>query len=225
MNEPTTGLRLVAGKDKIMGQSTFREQIHRALAAIDQRGESKHLAKQEQGWKPGQPVYGLFSDGTQNTVFDRAMTFANWLEENYPDIQLFRDVDEEIVREFMAEKTADCQPTTIQALLSALRKFQEGLLAMGWIRQPIVPAEWAVDGHNLPRGAYALEEAEAIVTRAGERKPEYAEVLRFILSSGARIDEVFHLRSDKCSWTNEMSNYLAKVEDTADTSSATGNAL
>ena len=30
MNEPTTGLRLVTGKDNIMGQSTFREQINRA---------------------------------------------------------------------------------------------------------------------------------------------------------------------------------------------------
>ena len=94
----------------------------------------------------------------------------------------------------MAEKTATCQPNTIQALLAALRKLQEGLLAMRWIREPIVPAEWAVDGHNVPRGAYSLEDAEAIIKRVGERKPEYAQALRFILANGARIDEVFHLR-------------------------------
>jgi len=88
-NEPTTGLRLVAGKDKIMGQSTFREQVYRALTAIDCRGESKHRAKQEQGWKPGQPVHGVFSEGTYNTVFDRAMTFANGLKDIYPASNAF----------------------------------------------------------------------------------------------------------------------------------------
>ena len=71
--------------------------------------------------------------------------------------------------EFMAEKTATCQPNTVQALLSALRKLQEGLLALGWIHERIVPAEWAVDGHNIPRGAYTLEEAEAIIKRMSER--------------------------------------------------------
>ncbi len=130
-NEPTTGLRLVAGKDKSMGQSTFREQTYRALTAIDHRGESKHLAKWEQEWNSGQPVYGAFSDGTYNTVFDRAMTFANWVKETYPDIRRFRDIDEEIVTEFMAVKTDLCEPNTVRALLSALRKLQEGLLAMG----------------------------------------------------------------------------------------------
>ena len=140
-----------------MGQTTLRGQIWRALDAIDKQGESKHLAKQEQGWKRGQPVYGVFSGGTQNTVFDRAMTFANWLTDNHLEIRLFRDLDEEIVIEFMAEKTATCQPNTIQALLAALRKLQEGLLAMRWIREPIVPAEWAVDGHNVRRGLTRLK--------------------------------------------------------------------
>jgi len=180
-----------------MGTTTFRGQIYRALDAIDRRGESKHLAKREQDWKPGQPVYGVFSDGTQNTVFDRAMTLANWLQKNYPDIRLFRDVDEEIVIEFMAGKTADCQPNTVQALLSALRKLQEGLLALGWIHERIVPDEWAVDGHNIPRGSYTLEDAKHIIEKVSRRNPEYGQALRFILTSGARIDEVFHLRSDK----------------------------
>jgi integrase len=180
-----------------MGRTTFRGQICRALDAIDHRGESKHLAKREQGWKPGEPVYGIFSDGTQNTVFDRAMTFANWLKERHPNIKRFRDVDEETVREFMAAKTVDCRSNTVQALLSALRKLQEGLLEMKWIRDPIVPEEWEVDGHNIPRGAYPVGDAEAIIKKVGESNHEYAQVLRFILASGARIDEVFHLRSDK----------------------------
>ena len=54
-----------------------------------------------------------------------------------------------------------------------------------------------MDGHNIPRGAYVLEDADAIIKRVSERKPEYAQALRFILVSGARIDKIFHLRSDK----------------------------
>ena len=111
-----------------MGQTTLRGQIWRALDAINKQGESKHLAKQEQGWKRGQPVYGVFSGGTQNTVFDRAMTFANWLRENHPDIRLFREVDEEILIEFMAEKTVDCQPNTIQARSVTLKGIAEASL-------------------------------------------------------------------------------------------------
>ena len=180
-----------------MGRTTFRGQVYRALEAIDHRGESKHLAKQAQDWKPGQPVYGIFSDGTQDTVFDRAMTFANWLKENYPDIKLFGDVDEEHLIEFMMWKTETCQSNTVKAMLSAIRKLEEGLTAMNWIREPIVPTEWAVDGHNIPRGAYTPDEARRIIEQVSRRHPEYGQALRFILTSGARIDEVFHLRSDK----------------------------
>ena len=68
---------------------------------------------------------------------------------------------------------------------------------MKWIREPIVPAEWDVNGKNIPRGAYPSDEAERILEHVHRRKPEYAQALRFILASGARIDEAFHLRSDK----------------------------
>jgi hypothetical protein len=106
-------------------------------------------------------------DGTQNMVFDRAMTFANWLRDHYPSFKRFRDVDEKTVIEFMAKKTASCQSNTIQALLSALRKLQEGLTEINWIRESIVPVEWAVNSHNIPRGVYGIEDAEAIIKPGG----------------------------------------------------------
>ena len=56
-------------KVRNMGQITLHGQIWRTLDAIDKQGESKHLAKQEQGWKLGQPVYGVFSGGTQDRVY------------------------------------------------------------------------------------------------------------------------------------------------------------
>ena len=94
-----------------MGTTSWRGQIERALDVIDHLGESKYAAKQEQDWRPGQPVAGLFSYGYQDTVFDRAITFTNWLKAHYPQVRLFKDVDSEMTTEFLAEKTETCTRT------------------------------------------------------------------------------------------------------------------
>ncbi len=182
---------------KIMGTTSWRGQIDRALRAIDQIGHSKYVAKQEQGWQPGQPVLGLYSHGYKNTVFDRAVTFTHWLREQYPTVRLFREVDREMTAEFLGEKAETCTPDTVRTLLATLKKLQEGLYAMNWIREDIVPTEWQVIGRNPPRGPYAADEAKAIQQWVEVRQQEYGQVLRFILSSGARIDETLHLRADK----------------------------
>jgi integrase len=183
-----------------MGQSSWRAQTLRALEAIDRRGQSKHQAKIDQGHKPGQAVYGIYSHGEFNTVFDKSLTFAHWIDDHYPTVSLFREITSETVAEFLAEKSQTCQASYVKTMLSALRKLQEGLLAQGWLHEKIVLGEWRVDDQGqpqMPRGAYALEEAQALVAAVSQGIVEYGQALRFILSSGARIDEVFHLRSDK----------------------------
>ena len=180
-----------------MGTTSWRGQIDRALRAIDHIGESKYAAKQEQDWQPGKAVEGLFSHGYRNTVFDRAVTFTNWLREQYPAVRLFREVDYEMTAEFLSEKVETCTPDTVRTLLATLKKLQEGLYAMNWIRGDILPAEWQVSGRNPPRGPYALDEAKALQKWVETRDTEYGQALRFILSSGARIDETLHLRADK----------------------------
>ena len=52
-------------------------------------------------------------------------------------------------------------------------------------------------GRSPPRESYALGEAETISAWVSARSSEYGEVLCFILSSGARIDETLYLRADK----------------------------
>jgi len=180
-----------------MGTTSWRGQIDRALNAIDRLGHSKYAAKQAQDWRPGEAVAGLFSHGYRNTVFDRTVTFTHWLREEYPAVRLFRDVDHEMTAEFLGEKTETCTPDTVRTLLATLKKLQEGLYAMSWIREDIVPAEWQVIGRNPPRGPYAADEARAIEQWVETRHPEYGQALRFILSSGTRIDETLHLRADK----------------------------
>ena len=180
-----------------MGVTSWRGQIVRALRAIDHIGESKYQAKREQDWQPGEAVAGLFSHGYRNTVFDRAVTFTHWLREQYPGVRLLRDVDHEMTAEFLGEKAETCTPDTIRTLLATLKKLQEGLYALNWIREDIVPADWQVNGRNPPRGPYVPDEARAVREWVEAQEAEYGQALRFILSSGARIDETLHLRADK----------------------------
>ena len=71
-----------------MGKTSWHGQIYRALKAIDHIGESKYEAKQAQGWKPGEAVAGIHSFGTFNAVFERAITYTNWLVAEYPGLEL-----------------------------------------------------------------------------------------------------------------------------------------
>jgi integrase len=180
-----------------LGKTSWNGQIYRALKAIDHIGESKYAAKQAQGWQPGEAVAGLYSYGTFNTIFKRAITYTHWLVAEYPGLRFFETVDHEMTAEFLNEKAETCRANTVQTLVSTLRKLQEGLYAMSWIKDDIVPADWQVKADHQPRGPYALDEAKAIHDRVDKREPIYGQALRFILSSGARIDEVLHLRADK----------------------------
>jgi hypothetical protein len=180
-----------------VGVTSWRGQIDLALGAIDHIGESKYQAKREQDWQPGEAVAGLFSHGYRNTVFDRAVTFTHWLREQYPAVRLFREVDHEMTAEYLGEKAETCTPDTVRTLRATLKKLQEGLYALNRIHEDIVPAEWQISGRNPPRGPYAPDEARAIREWVEVRAVEYGQALRFILSSGARIDETLHLRADK----------------------------
>ncbi len=124
-----------------------------------------------------------------NTVFYRAITFTNWLAEEYPTVWLFADVDPEMMAEFLHEKPATYTYTTMQTLVTALRTLKEGLCAMSWIKCDIGPADWRADGDHQPRKPHTPSKAAAIWRRVTARDPEFGQALRFILSCGARIDD------------------------------------
>jgi integrase len=194
-----------------MSKTSWNGQIYRALKAIDHIGESKYDAKQAQGWKPGEAVEGIFSFGTFTTVFKRAITYKNWLIEEYPGLRFLEDVDYEMTTEYLNEKSETCQTDTVQTIVATLRKLQEGLYAMNWIKADIVPADWRTEGdEHQPRGPYELAEATALWRQVNACDPELGQALRFILSSGARIDEVLHLRADKVSLHEKKVELLGK---------------
>jgi hypothetical protein len=59
-----------------------------------------------------------------------------------------------------------------------------------------------------PCGPYAPAEAAVIEQQVSARDLELGQALRFILSSGARIDEVLHLRADKVSLPEKQVDVL-----------------
>ncbi len=194
-----------------MSQTSWRGQVYRALQAIDCLGHSKYAAKQAQGWQPGEAVEGIFSYGTFTTVFKRAITYKNWLIEEYPGLRFFENIDDEMTTEYLNEKAETCQTDTVQTIVATLRKLQEGLYAMNWIKADIVPGDWRAEGDDhQPRGPYAPNEAAAIWRQVTTRDSELGQALRFILSSGARIDEVLHLRADKVSIPDKKVELLGK---------------
>ena len=146
-----------------MGQKSWRGQIDYALQVIDQHGTSKHDAKREHGHRPGQAVPGVFSDGYWNTVFDRAITLTHWITTHYPELRRFDQVDAGLIAEYLAEKAGACAPSTVRTHLACLHKLEEALVAQEWITECLVPAEWAVDPAQVHRGAYARDEAVAIL--------------------------------------------------------------
>lgn len=181
-----------------MGKTSWRGQIHRALTVINHIGEAADIARQVEARAPGNRVASINSYGVFNTVFDYAITYTNWLMEEYPDVRSFKDVDHEMTAEFLNEKSAANSPKIAQSLVAALWYLQAGLYAMKWIEGDLVPADWLVnDGQRQPRGPYTPTEAAVIWHRVNERAPEFGQALRFILSSGARINELLHLRADK----------------------------
>ena len=101
--------------------------------------------------------------------------------------------------EYLNEKSETCQTDTVQTIVAILRKLQEGLYAMNWIKPDLVSADWRVEDDHQPRGPYAPDETAAIWQLMTAGDPAFEQALRFILSSGACIDEVLHLRADKVS--------------------------
>ena len=93
-----------------MGKTSWNGQIYRALKAIDHIGESKYDAKQAQGWKPGEAVEGIYSFGTFTTVFKRAITYTNWLVEEYPGLRFFEDVNRDMTDSFSTRKARPVRP-------------------------------------------------------------------------------------------------------------------
>jgi len=179
-----------------VGIPSWKHQVEEALKAIDRRGESKHVIKKVFRIKPGQPVPGLFSYGTYNTVFDKTMTFLRWLSEHHPVVKTLSELTIEMTQEYIDELFRRGKAASAQTVLAALRKTQEGARCKGWIRQDFVPVEWHARVEHIPRGGYPFTEADALIVWLNRRAREYARAACFIRSSGARIDEVFHLRSD-----------------------------
>jgi site-specific recombinase XerC len=99
--------------------------------------------------------------------------------------------------EYLNEKAETCTPDALSTTLATLKKLQEGLYAMNWINTDVMPADWPIDGHNPPRRPYAPIETEVISQWVATRSAEYGQALRFILSSGARINEALQLHADK----------------------------
>jgi len=180
-----------------VGELSWQAQIHHALLAIDHRGEAAPAVQSQPSDQLEQADCGIYRYETFALVLDQSLAFTDWLAETYPDVRRFAEVKPHMTAEFLAEKLATGSRATRWTWAASLRQLQAGLYARHWIVADIVPAALSKALTHQPRGAYSLSEAQAVVERVALRSPEYGQALRFILASGARINETMQLRSDK----------------------------
>jgi integrase len=180
-----------------MSELSWQAQIHHALLAIDHRGAAAPEVQHQPNGQREQADLGIYRYETFALVLDQALAFTNWLTEIYPHVHRFAEVKPHMTAEFLAEKCATGSRSTRWTWAASLRHLQAGLYARHWIVADIIPAPVSQAIAHEPRGAYSLREAQAVVERVALRSPEYGQALRFILASGARINETMQLRSDK----------------------------
>ena len=172
-----------------MGELSWQAQIHHALLAIDHRGEAAPAVQHPLNGELEQADFGIYRYEIFALVLDRAGAFTDWLTQVYPDVRRFAEVKPHMTAEFLDEKLATCSRATRWTWAASLRQLQAGLYARHWIVADIIPAPLSKAITHQPRGAYSFIEAQAVVQRVALRSPEYSQALRFILASGARINE------------------------------------
>jgi hypothetical protein len=106
-------------------------------------------------------------------VFKRAITYKNWPVEEYPGLRFFDEIDNKMTTEYLNVKAETCQTDTVRTIVAPLRKLQEGLYAMNWIKTDLVSADWRVEDNHQPRGPYELAEATALWRHVNARDPEF----------------------------------------------------
>ncbi len=183
---------------------SLTRQVELVLSAINRTseppgpGRSRHAAK-----AAGQAHQGIFSHNTYRSVQQRVNTpLANLPPELRP--KLLGDLSPEAVRwSINAMHERGLKGVTIRSTLSAMRKLTIGMQAKGWCK--LRPDELVPDDlytgltSSAPRGSYSLSQVEQLIGRVRRDPrdgPEFERMIRLLVASGLRHNELARLRED-----------------------------
>ncbi len=94
-------------------------------------------------------------------------------------------------------RAAGISPRTLATEVTALRRLDLYARLEGWTKRSFMPVDLPVPHGSRPRYSYTPEHAEQIIAHVTQRDPAAAEVLRWQLACGLRIDEAIRLRTDQ----------------------------
>lgn len=100
----------------------IRQQLTYAVRNNTAFGESKHAEKGK-----GLGMKSVIHDGrsysycTFNARLDTAKQFSRWINNNYPDIKMAREITSEHANEFLIDKAKTCRNATLESYASNLR--------------------------------------------------------------------------------------------------------
>jgi integrase len=159
---------------------------------------SRHAAK-----AAGQAHQGIFSHNTYRSIQQRVNTLLGNLP---PELRpkLLGDLSPEAMRwSVAAMRERELKGVTIRSTLSAMRKLAIGMQAKGWCK--LRPNELVPDDlytgltPSAPRGGYSISQVEQISSRVRldpRDGPEFERMIRLLVASGLRHNELARLRED-----------------------------
>jgi len=99
-------------------------------------------------------------------------------------------------------RAAGLSPRTLATEVTALRRLDLYARLEGWTKRSFMPVDLTVPHGSRPRYSYTPEHAAQIIAHVAQRDPAAAEVLRWQLACGLRIDEAIRLRTDQIDYIN-----------------------
>ncbi len=181
---------------------SLTRQVELVLSTMNRTAEpagasrSRHAAK-----AAGAAHQAIFSHNTYRSVQQRVNTLLSNLP---PELRpkLLGDLSPEAIRwSVAAMHERGLKGTTIRSTLSALRKLATGMQAKGWCK--LRPDELVPDDlytgltSSAPRGGYSLSQVEQIISRVRRDPrdgPEFERMIRLLVASGLRHNELARLR-------------------------------
>jgi integrase len=172
---------------------SMKGQVTYSLNALQAFGHSRREALAN-----GTAADKIFGIRTMQQYCELNVTFAEWCRARFGTRRLC-DITPEMTAGFVAElKAKGRSPATVAAYVSAIKKLDVGLRAVGWRRrkaEPLVP-----DFHgrraDIVADPYTPDDAQRLIVALAAVDPQYGQVARLQRVSGLRVSEAIHLQAD-----------------------------
>lgn len=66
----------------------------------------------------------IYSYSDRKNLIDTSSEFSNWMKENYPNVKMIKDINNNHIQEFLEDKRSSCSDATLRQYVSRFRKLE-----------------------------------------------------------------------------------------------------